>query len=163
MTKELYTIPLTIISFVINITLIFRTVYVPDDFNAINYFFFIFMSISLSVLVFRFICLVSNFKLVVGFSLVVGVGIFLYTNSFFLLNKIYLGFEFAFIIASQRPEIAARRNNLQQVQNPAKLDIENDILNGISNKDICIKYNKKPYQVTRLKQKLENESKGRID
>lgn len=163
MTKLTYAIPITMISFIINITLLFK---IFGEGMWIEYFFYIFIGVSLSILVFNFLFTVSISSLMFSlFSVIIGVGILIYIYPFFIdtiIPGIYLSIETAFLISMQNNNITEQKelqnnatSNARKEQHPAIHDFKNGLKNG----EICKKYNMKPYQVTRLIQKWENESK----
>lgn len=155
MTKDWYTIPTTTISFVINVILLFKVV---ESSTAIEYVFCIFVSVSYSFLTYRLLVVVSNYFLIY-FSFLMGSGVFLYARPFPLMTEIYLAVEIVFLIAfqndisSSKCEKEIMKIETQKDATELQRSVIKDLKNGIDNKDICKKYDLKPYQVTRIKQK----------
>jgi hypothetical protein len=165
MNKLIYTIPICLITFVINITVIFE---IFGERMFIEYFFYIFISASISVLTFNLI-LVSSGLVLWFFSLIQGVGILIYTYPFFLdtiLPGLFFCIELTFLIAMQKEHDLFAKPDENKLQKVAKASATNeqDVIiqaykEGLKNKDICKKYDFKPWTVTRAIQKFkENES-----
>lgn len=101
MTKEYYIIPCAIITFIINVNILYDVVPVNEKYE-ITYFFPIFISLSVSILSYRFFSLVDSFKLILVFSLVLGGGVFIYTSPFLyesVYSKIWMSVEVFFLIS----------------------------------------------------------------
>lgn len=153
MPRELQAIPITILTTIINMMLLFRYVEINEDY-AIQVFFPILIACVYGTLTYRMVFSCNKiFFMVVG--LISGVGVFLYLHPFQLATEIYMGLQLAIIIAF--PEIKlqqTQKTDAKQMQST----IHEDIANGMKNKDICEKYGLEPYQVTRIKQKLEKQN-----